>query len=76
MTEITMISINILALVVGFLIGYFLSGKKKKNYDGAMVVDTHDYNKDVFTLELAIPVGEILNRDELVLKVVCDQEEQ
>lgn len=63
-----------LALVCGILIG-FLFGRMHKSYDGVFKVNTTNPDKDVFTLELSCPIGEIPKKRQLIFKVNnCSQE--
>lgn len=57
-----------IALFIGIIIGVII-GKAKKNCDGIFKVNTTDPNKDVFTLELSCPIGEIPKRKHLLFMV-------
>lgn len=63
----------IIALFVGFGIGlipYILSNRHE--LDGYMVINDSDPDKDVYTLEMMIPFGEIPNRKRLTFGVIKD----
>ena len=54
--------------IIGILIGVFFRFRKK-SYDGIFRVDLTNPDKDVFTLELICPIGEIPTKKILVFKV-------
>lgn len=60
-----------LAIFLGVLLG--LSRKnytpKVDSYDGALVIDENDPNKDTFTLHVDVPLTEIKDKKSLVLQV-------
>lgn len=53
-----------IAMFIGIFMGIIL-GRVKKSCDGVFKVDTTDPNKDVFTVELWCPIGEIPKRKHL-----------
>lgn len=62
---------TVLALFVGALVK--LSNKSYNNseakYDGALVIDDSDPNKDVYTFEVGTDLAELKDRKDLVIKV-------
>lgn len=69
--------ITFIALIVGIIIGlvpYILSNRNE--LDGYMVINDSDPNKDVYTLEMMIPFGEIPNKNRLILGVIKDGEKR
>lgn len=54
----TYILIAGIAMFVGIIVGVLIS-RTKKSYDGVFKVDMTDPNKDIFTVELFCPIGEI-----------------
>lgn len=66
-----------IALIAGIIIGlvpYILSNRNE--LDGYMVINDSDPNKDVYTLEMMIPFGEIPNKNRLILGVIKDGEKR
>lgn len=66
-----------IALIAGIIIGlvpYILSNRHE--LDGYMVINDSDPNKDVYTLEMMIPFGEIPNKNRLILGVIKDGEKR
>lgn len=69
--------ITFVALIAGIIIGlvpYILSNRNE--LDGYMVINDSDPNKDVYTLEMMIPFGEIPNKNRLILGVIKDGEKR
>lgn len=69
--------ITFIALIVGIIVGlipYILSNRNE--LDGYMVINDSDPNKDVYTLEMMIPFGEIPNKNRLILGVIKDGEKR
>lgn len=59
-----------LGVVLGFSsINYKERMHEQPAYDGALVVDHEDPMKDVYTLEVDVPLGELDHRDNIVLQV-------
>ena len=54
--------------IVGLIIGIFIR-IRKKSYDGIFRVDLTNPEKDIFTLELICPIGEIPTKKSLIFKV-------
>lgn len=42
---------------------------KRSKSDGAIRINTNDPEKDTFTLELEIPFGELMERDEVIFRI-------
>lgn len=63
------------AIFLGVVLG--ISNKSYKavgtKYDGAMVVDFANPEKDVYTLEMTTPLFELGEKNELILKVVTPE---
>lgn len=57
-----------IAMFIGIIAGIIL-GRAKNSCDGIFKVDTTDPNKDVFTVELHCPIGEIPKRKHLFFLV-------
>ena len=55
-------------LVIGLIIG-ILFGRIRKKYDGAFIVDLTNPDKDVLTVELSCPIGELPNKKYVIFKV-------
>ena len=77
MNTLVLIFCFIAAVLSGFWIGYGF-GRGKKTYDGVFRVNTHDPDKDIFSLELNCPLGSIPDKKEIIFQVVneCSQEKQ
>ena len=65
------IAIAVIALLIicGFIFGYILGIGKKLKPDGFFKVNTTDPDKDVFTLELTCPIGEIPTKEYIIFQV-------
>lgn len=65
-------SCSALAIFLGVVLGVSKKSYAASNvrYDGAMVVDFANPDKDVFTLEVDTPLFELGDKNELVFKVV------
>ena len=63
------IAVIILLIICGIIFGYILGTGKKLNPDGFFRVDTTNPDKDVFTLELTCPIGEIPTKKYVIFEV-------
>lgn len=65
-------SITALDVFLGVLLGLSANAYKNSDerFDGEMVLDTHDPTKDVYSLEMGIPLDQIESKDAINLKVV------
>lgn len=56
---------------LGVLLGLSTTSyvKSESRYDGALVVDTSDPNKDSYSLEFSTPLNDLPNLDSVTLKV-------
>ena len=58
---------SFLASAISFLVS--LAGLPESRTDGALLIDTHDPNKDVFRLSLDTDLSELPNKKQIVLVV-------
>lgn len=65
MIIVLLILLNLCGVLCGYLVG---TGKKLKP-DGYFRVDTMNPDKDVFTLELTCPIGEIPAKEYVIFQV-------
>lgn len=63
------IAVIILLIICGVIFGYILGTGKKLKPDGFFKVNTTDPDKDVFTLELTCPIGEIPTKEYVIFEV-------
>lgn len=66
-----MILCSIIIYILGFITSYILSYKFKK-YDGELVIDTTNPNKDVFRFELYYSPETLTEKMDVSFKVVRD----
>lgn len=68
----------LLGIGIGLIIGYFIGLKCPQEWDGVFRVDLTNPEKDIFTLELICPLGEIPTKKFLRFKVlnIRSQEKQ
>ena len=58
-------------LIISILLVIFSSRRiKRKNYDGAIRVNTSDPERDTYTLELNISFGELETRDQVIFEII------
>jgi len=56
-------------LIAGMIVGYIL-GKIPQSWDGIFRIDLSDPEKDVFTLEVLCPLGELPTKKFVIFKVM------
>lgn len=61
----TTIFMYVAALVLGFVLALFIISLKEKP-DGYIVINETDPDKDVYTLELGIPFGELNEKKKVI----------
>lgn len=64
-------TIPMIGFILGVLVGWLVS-KLDIKYDGIFHINTSDPNKDVFRLEVGIPIGSIYGKKYIVFKVKKD----
>jgi hypothetical protein len=64
-------TISLVDIFLGVLLGISNRAYKKSDarYDGALVVDTSDPNKDVYSIEVAAPLEKLSTAESITLKV-------
>lgn len=66
--ELSVIACYFVAVLLGFIIGLFLSRRRKT--DGVLKVDVSDPKRDKYLMEFHIPLDEIPARKHVYLSVV------
>lgn len=62
--------ITIVIFVGFYYVGFILSQSDNcPKYGGTIVINTKDPKKDIISIELEIPIGEMLESDQLTFKV-------
>lgn len=62
---------GIILILAGLLIIFSTrNSKKRKNYDGAIRINTSDPERDTYTLELNISFGELETRDQVIFEII------
>lgn len=64
-------TITALDVFLGLLLGVSAEKYKKSDlrFDGDLIVDQSDPNKDLYSLELGIPIEDVQTKDEIALKI-------
>lgn len=57
-------------IIAGLMIIFSSHPLKRKNYDGAIRVNTSDPERDTYTLELNISFGELETRDQVIFEII------
>lgn len=70
------IGIAILAVIIGFLIGYLVGNRTKKlNYDGKLVIGEVE-DRDQFQFIFSTELDDLINKDDLIMKIVNSKNSQ